>query len=282
MRLLLLLLTIAMFPGFTSAQQKPNKKQEEWLIKEGFRLYKSEMASWHGTDLFLQHYPDLVEKAGGYFSYESNNGTQCLFFSKGDAPQVLISFTFDDSFSLDRVKVQQQERDFTSLESDLFQIRKTALAEVNSDTLFRTYNNTSLNLIPVVEGKLKRVYVLTGPKVDGVVLLGNDYLLTFDAQNKLKDKQKMHQNIIPIEYSEDSAQEVSTMHTHLPSTGDYMTPTDICTLLLYGQRSNWKQHFTLSERYVSIWDIKERTLITLTKKAWEKIMSHSAEAKGKN
>jgi len=109
-----------------------------------------------------------------------------------------------------------------------------------------------------------------------VVILGNDYLLTFDSNNKVKSKQKLHQNIIPVDFKADSVQEASTMHTHLPSTGDYMTPTDICTLLLYGEMSQWKQHYTLSQDFISIWDVEKRDLVMLTRKAWEKIMQHQA------
>ncbi|WP_219855952.1 hypothetical protein [Pontibacter mangrovi] len=162
------------------------------------------------------------------------------------------------------------------MENDLYQIRKAALAEINADTLFKTYNNTSLNLVPLINGNEKKVYVLTGPQVDGVVVLGNDYLLSFDKNNKVRSKQRLHQSIIPLNCAEDGAEEVSTIHTHLPATGDYMTPTDICTMLLYGNMSNWKQHYTFSDNFVSIWDIQKRDLVMLTRKAWDKIMQHQA------
>ncbi|TPE45373.1 hypothetical protein FJM65_04885 [Pontibacter mangrovi] len=272
----ILLFLIFMATASVSAQNRVNKKTEAQVINEGYKLYRSELASWHGTDLFLQNYPHLREKAGGYFSYESNDSVKCIFFSKGDVPQSLVSFTFDKSFNVQKAKALEQTRPFTELENDLYQIRKAALAEINADTLFKTYNNTSLNLVPLINGNEKKVYVLTGPQVDGVVVLGNDYLLSFDKNNKVRSKQRLHQSIIPLNCAEDGAEEVSTIHTHLPATGDYMTPTDICTMLLYGNMSNWKQHYTFSDNFVSIWDIQKRDLVMLTRKAWDKIMQHQA------
>lgn len=94
------------------------------------------------------------------------------------------------------------EREFTKTENDLYEIRKIALTEINSDALFKTYKNTNLNLIPLINGKDKKVYVLTGPTNSGVVIFGNDYVLTFDNNNKLLIKRQLHKNIIPVYYGE--------------------------------------------------------------------------------
>jgi hypothetical protein len=63
-----------------------------------------------------------------------------------------------------------------------------ALAEINSDKMFKTYENSNLNLIPLINGAERKVYVLTGPTQNGVVLIGNDYLLTFDSEGKIVTK----------------------------------------------------------------------------------------------
>jgi len=47
---------------------------------------------------------------------------------------------------------------------------------------------------------VKKVYVLTGPQQNGVVIFGNDYLLTFDKNNKLTLKKQLHRNIISIKF----------------------------------------------------------------------------------
>ena len=69
------------------------------------------------------------------------------------------------------------------------------------------------------------MYVLTGPQQNDVVIIGNDYLLTFDNNNRLINKKQLHKNIISISYGK--TQEGNTIegaaHTHLPETGDFIT-----------------------------------------------------------
>ncbi len=223
------------------------------VIKEGKNLYKSEMASWYGTDLFLQKFSHRKEKIGGYFSYTEDDISRCIFFSRSETPKVIGAISFDSTFNINTAKSDSSERDFTPYETDIYTIRKIALAEINSDTLFKRYKNTSLNLIPLVDKGAKKVYILTGPQ-----------------NNKLNTKKQLHKNIIPIKYAEEKDEAV-TMHTHLPASGDYITATDICTLLLYDKFAKWKQHIVVSEGYVSMWDFKTDQLVVMTKKAWDGI-----------
>lgn len=245
-------------------------KETSAIVEEGKILYKSEMASWYGTDIFLEKYSDRRANIGGYLSYSDKDTSKCIFFSKGDNPKVIGTISFDSTYNVKTALVEGTERDFTTKEFDLFLIRKTALTEIRSDTLFKTFNNTSLNLIPLIIGDEKKVYVLTGPKNSGYVIMGNDYLLTFNKNNILIKKKNLHKNIIPIKYMKEEDGAV-TMHTHLPETGDFITATDICTLLLYEKFAKWKQHIVISKDYVCLWDCKTDRLVTLTKKAWERI-----------
>jgi hypothetical protein len=128
------------------------------------------------------------------------------------------------------------------------------------------------NLIPLNDENGKRVYILTGPQKQGIVVFGNDYLLTFDKENKLKQKKRLHKNIIPIEYGKQGDKLViTTMHSHLPETGDLITATDICTLKLYSKYAGWGQHYVISNQNVSMWDCKKESLFVMTRKAWDKI-----------
>ena len=192
--LTLLLLTLLTVTAFG---QKNLTEKTKPIVAEGKLLYKSEMASWYGTDLFLEAYKQR-ENIGGYFSYTENEIAKCVFFSKNENPKIIGTISFDKTYNTKTAKTDLTERDFTKTEADLYQIRKIALAEIQTDTLFKTYNNTNLNLIPLTTKKEKKVYVLTGPKNNGVVIFGNDYLLTFDNDNKLTLKKQLHKNIISL------------------------------------------------------------------------------------
>ena len=266
--IILTLLTISVF-----GQKNPTDEAQP-IVAEGKLLYKSEMASWYGTDLFLENYKNR-ENIGGYFSYTDNDIAKCIFYSKAENPKVIGTISFDSTYDVKTAKIDLMERDFTKTEDDLYQIRKIARDELitNSDGLFKFYQNTNPNIIPLINEQEKKVYILTGPQKSGVVIFGNDYLLTFDKDNKLVTKKQLHKNIIPIEYGEvEEGKEIEgSMHSHLPETGDFITATDICTLMLYEKFAKWKTHNVVSAKYLNIWNCETDELTVIPMNTVEKI-----------
>ncbi|WCM41570.1 hypothetical protein MG290_11510 [Flavobacterium sp. CBA20B-1] len=259
--------------------QKSAEEQINEIKKEGIKLYNSEMASWHGTDLFIAQYP-TKDRIGGYFSYAENNNNICTFYSNDHNPKVIGTVTFNnDQFDLDKAIIDLTERNFKSNENEIYLLRKSAQKVIENDTvLFKHYNNTKYNLIPLIEKDINKVYVLTGPAISGVVIFGNDYLLTFNKKNELISKKSLHQNIIPIEFDDHEQEVESTMHSHLPETGDFLTPTDVCTLMLYGKYTSWKNHIVVSKNYLNMWMIHDNTYEIMTMEAVEKIANEADES----
>lgn len=272
-----------MLLSISIAAQEDLSQRTQPIVAEGKRLYRSEMASWYGTDLFLEAYKNR-DNIGGYFSYTEDDIAKCIFFSRSDKPQVIGTITFDSTYNTQTANVDLSTRAFTSLENDLYTIRRLSLEVVNSDTLFKSYQNTSLNLIPLISAHEKNPYVLTGTGQHGVVILGNDYLITFSADNKIIDKKALHKNIMPIHYGDKESEDkemVGTMHTHLPETGDFITATDICTLMLYQKLTNWKQHNVVSKDYLNIWNGLTNELAVIPMSTIEKINKDQEKRKGK-
>ena len=264
----ILILLLSLFSTTTFAK-KNTVEIAKAITAEGKMLYKSEMASWFGTDIFLEVYENK-ENIGGYFSYSKNDSAKCIFFSKEENPKVIGTITFDSTYNLKIADVNLKERAFTSTEKDFFELRKLAKSAIVSDTLFKYYKNTSFNIIPIINENEKKVYVLTGPKTNGTIIFGNDYLLTFNRNNKIVQKKALHKNIIPFEY-ETVGESESTMHSNLPETGDFITATDICTLMLYEKMAGWKSHYVISKNYWSIWNCETNTLAIISSKVMEKI-----------
>lgn len=266
--IILTLITLSVF-----GQKNPTEEAQP-IVAEGKLLYKSEIASWYGTDLFLENYKNR-QNIGGYFSYTNNDITKCIFFSKAENPKVIGTILFDSTYNVKTAKIDLTERDFTQTENDLYKIRKIAYDELNTnaDGLFKFYKNTNPNIIPLINGQEKSVYILTGPQQSGVVIFGNDYLLTFDNNNKLLTKKQLHKNIIQIEYgkSVEGKDVVGTIHNHLPETGEFITSTDICTLMLYAKLANWKTHNVVSKEYLNIWNCETNSLAVIPMKIVEKI-----------
>lgn len=277
------LLALSFLTTFTALAQSNPTKEAQPIVEEGKLLYKSEMAAWYGTDLFLENYTER-DNIGGYFAYNEGDTSKCIFFSRAENPEVIGTISFDSTYNIQTAIANLVEREFTPKEFDLYTIRKLALEEINSDTLFKTYKNTRLNLIPLIHGNEKKVYVLTGPQQGGVVIFGNDYLLTFDKNNKLQLKKNLHKNIIPIYYGgeeEGKPKVEEAMHSHLPETGEFITATDICTLMLYAKFAGWKSHNVVSDKYLNVWNCETNQLTVISMDIVNKINKSEEKSKRK-
>lgn len=268
-KVLIFILALATVPAFG---KKNFEKQNKEILEEGIKLYKSEKASWHGTDIFMERYKDK-EKIGGYFSYVEDNTAKCVFFSRGEQPKVLGTVAFDSAYNVYTADVDLKERAFTALEASIYTLRQSAMEVLMNDKegFFRSYKNTNYNIIPLIHNNEKKVYIITGSTQNGVTFLGNDYLLTFDQNNTLKAKKRLHQSLIPFEYGKEDAEIKEAMHSHLPETGPLFTPTDICTLMLYAPFVGWKQHVVVTKDYITIWNAAPASIFTMTMDAWNKI-----------
>ena len=169
------------------------------VVAEGKMLYRSEAASWYGTDVFLEKMKNKRAGSGGYFSYSDGKAARCIFFSKDAVPQTVAVIDFDSTYNPATARLDSMPRAFTQHESDLYTIRKKAFEVINTDTLFKRFKNTNLNIVPIIDKTTRRVYVLTGPSVSGVVVFGNDYQIDFDKRNNVFAKKRLHKNLIPID-----------------------------------------------------------------------------------
>lgn len=249
-------------------QTKIEKLKNE-VLKEGFLLYESEKASWHGSDLFLAKFTER-EKVGGYVSYTDGSNPKCIFISKESRQKVIGTITFDKTFDLKTATVDLTERELNDNEKEYFSLRTKAFERISSDTIFTRYKNTNYNVVPIISGKEKKVYVLTASTENGKVIIGNDYLIEFDKKGEVKKTSRLHKGMLSFDYGDDK-QSVGPMHSHLPEYSQIITPTDICTTLLYQDYTKWESHYVLSKDYVSIWVCKSRELVIMTREAWEKM-----------
>jgi hypothetical protein len=266
----LLLLILCILPFIANSQ---NKKAGQ-ILEEGKLLYRLEKAAWLSTDHLKEYFSGRWDKLDGYVSYEEKGEVITLFYEEGLKDRVLVRyhFSFQPAPLLERVDTLNQL--LTFYEEELIRLRERAVEEVyeKSEGFFAFYENTSFNFIPLIQNGKKEVYILTGPQVSDIVILGNDYLLTFNKKNKLKSRKKLHNSIITLPYTGEEEDEriEQTLHSHVIS--DYIDVTDICTLLLYKDYVDWKQHTVISKKYVSFFNLEEGTLAVLKRKAWDRIM----------
>ncbi|HEX6913656.1 MAG TPA: hypothetical protein VF145_00360 [Chitinophagaceae bacterium] len=261
--------------SLTAPAQKTNPIDS--ILGEGLALYRLETASWLATETFLTKYRDQRGNIGGYFSYEMNNRVQCVFFSKAEEPVVIAAISFDTSLNPGTIVAYSYKRAFTNHERRLYTIRRNALEQINSDTFFARYEHTSFNLVPVADSSCGKVYILTEPEVDGVVIFGNDYLLQYSKRDSLLARRALHSGIIPVNFGKETDPElIQTFHFHSREAGTFISPTDICTLMLFRRFARWKLHTVMSKTHVSEWDLESGKLTIHTRGEWSKLNSNKA------
>lgn len=277
------LITLIIICQLSHAQERKLDAIADSITREGTRLYQLESASWYGTDVFEAKCKSKMPRVGGYLSYNSGYDLKNIFFSKDVEPVVLGTMSFPyENVSAASCKIDTTERKLNATELDLYQMRKAAMSMIiaNKDTLFRFYKNMGTNPVPLITNGQRKVYVLTGPQESGLMVFGNDYLINFDDHNQISKARALHKNLIPIRFGKPDStgvKDVAGVHTHLPTSGDYITATDICTLMLYEKFTTWKSYYVISDNNVSIWDCKTDHLTIITREAWDKIRKDQQE-----
>ncbi|WP_428328289.1 hypothetical protein [Mucilaginibacter sp.] len=274
-RTLITLSFLLIIQTFLFAQEKDLVKIADSIKNEGTMLFKSEWASWYGTDIFLDKCKDKKSLIAGYISYDTGKGLKNIFFSKDADPVVLATTSFGYDFNPQNFTLDTLNRKLTTYENELYTIRKAALERLGTDTTFKRYINTGTNPVPIISKGIKRVYILTSPQATGIVMFGNDYLIDFNKDNTISSVKKQHKGLITVNAKTVSADNPTppeaAIHSHLPGYSDFMTATDVCTAMLYQKLTTWKQVIVVSKNYVSLWDYSKNDLLILTMEAWKRI-----------
>lgn len=273
MKKLFTLITLFILAQNATAQGNVLRKIADSINAEGEMLYRSEWASGHSTQIFASSFGGKKLLSGGYFSYETKKEMTTIFFSKNEEPVVLATVKFDHGLDSCKYSIDTTTRKFTENEREFYTIRSKAAQAVLIDTLFKFYQYTSLNLVPIIKNGAKKVYVITAQTAPDEVLLGNDYLISFNKDNDIIKKTKLHNNLIPLGTGGKDPIEASS-HLHLGETSPFITATDICAFKLWKSKTTWVISFVVSAGYVSAWHFRDEFLGILTQDEWQKIMKN--------
>lgn len=273
-----LLLLLLLVPLFSLAQ----KENIEEILAEGKLLYRLEKGSWYSTDDMLANYPEKRDSIGGYLSYETDDHkVNSIFYSRFNPNDIILRYHFDSLVTPKPIRVEDHTQRATTIETRLIKLRSSASEVVYNDkeSFFSHYENTSFNIIPLIDGKRGKVYILTAPQKGNYVIIGNDYLLTFNKKDEYATKIKLHNSILAFDFASDDSENnvTSAIHSHVVT--ELITATDICTLLLYKDYLKWETHYVIGEKYVSIFDLNKEIVAKMTTKAWKKISESTNDQK---
>jgi hypothetical protein len=242
-------------------------------MAEGLQLYQLERSSWVATDLMLATSIDRSQ-IGGYLSYLQGDSVCTFFWPKGATGSagepLLASYTFLRQDVRVGTSNYRPAGVFTAHEAQLFATRQAAENELSANkSAYLVQPNTSFNLVLLEDKQETRVYLLTGPRESGIVPIGNDYLLIFSPDGKLRRTERLHNSYLPMGKQADKGEIKALLHSHL-AAHSYITASDICTTLLYRDQVSAHQHYVISDEYVSILDIDKQLLVIMTRKAFDR------------
>jgi hypothetical protein len=258
-----------------SAQTAALQRQQQLILAEGLALYESERTSWIATDLLMARQPDK-NSLGGYVTYADGDSMRTVFFAQSPEKSTLTAqyvFSFPRTAILPTTGRLQRARPASVREQQLYALRRQVYEELTQPQVGGPYGfppQTQPNIVLLDQGSAPQAYVLTGPQEAGVLPIGNDWLMTFTAAGKLQEVERLHNSYLGMRLPEGNKVVEGGMHTHLPAH-PYITPTDICSLLLYQEAFPVKNHYVIGPKYVSIFDVTQKVLLLMEKKAFDKI-----------
>lgn len=241
----------------------------EEIINKGVLLYKLEKASWISTEIFLKKSNESERRIGGFLSFPEGNGYKTIFYSPDDPFLIMASVKYDSIILPPLGQFSSVKRRATPLEMDLIKLRQdvSTAINLNADKFYTTVTGTNLNIVPIISGERREVYVVTAINSGEYIVFGNDYYHSYGNNLKLISRRKLHPQPMPVSSNlkvEKGDREI-TMHKHIEGYPELITETDICTLLLYGGYSNWKQHVVIGEDFISVWDLQAEKLAVIPK-----------------
>lgn len=270
---ILLLITAFLVTSSSFSQQRKIKRLRTETMAIAMELYKSELASWHSTDVLADELK-TTSNLGGYLSYTENDETIAIYYDQSADKNILYELRYPQILELkDVYTLDTIPRKPTDLEKRLLITRHKAreLVQDNEDQFFSFYENVGWNFVPLMIGKKVTVYSIAGPQESGKVLIGNDYKFEFNKKDEFVSKSKIHNTLLTFSYVGEDKVIEQVLHSHIIDEYPVMSATDICTLMLYEPYVEWKQHVVISDSYVSIFMMKQKQLVIMTRKVWDKI-----------
>ena len=251
-----------------------SEKERQAILKEGIMLYHLELASWNASDL-LDGIGGIntLDSIGGYVSYRMGSNYNTVYYGEKQSDRIYAHFIFDSLCSVMSATLDMTPRAAGKTETALITLREDSLQRIekNDGNFFTKHPGIYFNLVPVIAGSEMKVFVFSAGGADDEIILGNDYVLAYQKDYKLLSRKKLHGELIslPMDSDAEYKQESITSHEHKGSSSPSITSTDICTLLLYEEYTSWNKHLVFSPQLVSIFDMENRKLEVITRKAFE-------------
>lgn len=282
--LILLLLIVSAISAFGQKSSKAEKLPSpevlqainDSILLEAQRLYIFEKLNWWATDAYYLRANDPNSTRDWSKARSVTvvaNDKICVLFHRNDS--CLLEYRYD--MLLDETDIREEVRPLNQHEREI-RDRHAALLDscMNASLNIYRYDETkyayNVDIIRVDEA-ITRVYFIMGALQNRCIGFGNDFSIDFDEENRIVATRSYHHSFIPQEWNAET-REVTPMHSHTKDN-PFMTPTDICTFMLYGYDSdeNIDALWVYSSKYQTyfIFNAKNFEITSLTSEALQKI-----------
>jgi hypothetical protein len=245
---------------FSATSQNLEQIAEE-ILQEGLELYRSELASWISTDSIPR--PER-HKIFGYFTYRDDDRDRLIsLYVDSTFQKAEFKFIFKEVGDLEiELEFQQYEVPLTEKEKRILTVRLKA--QGLTSMWYQTFGYSQIVNPNIIVHKIEplELYVIAGAKQSGLLPLGGDLRLTFKSDGELDQMDAIHHNLLP--FSTETPEEAEYMaHEHRGEklAKEYMTSTDICTLLLYRNYLNEEKHLSVHKKHISEFYFNEPRLV---------------------
>lgn len=236
---LCLILLVVHMPFVANAQDndKPDLPDEaelsaitDSILDEGVRLYFFEWLAWHSADSAMTYCPVMDKVNGSGIVADSLGFTHIYTVDDNVVFSYIIDVT-NESISWDNTV-----RPMTDAERNARDERKRCIRlaiESYGDSL-KASGNMNVDVI-WVRPDLIRVYFLQSTTENNVIPIGNDYSVDISPDMKPLAFRRYHHSYLEQPAYVDGEKVVDGLvHSHTPDN-PYITPTDICNMMLYGR-----------------------------------------------
>jgi hypothetical protein len=253
-KFLILLVFIFNILPVTAQEQDELKTKAEELVKKAKIIYTLEKTAWIAGDLIEENKGFDKTNLESYISYNTDNATICVFYSKTDS--IFAEYTFSN-FDTKPTEVFIRRKP-NETEKELIKIKRAVRNKLANNEIKKAKKNegTNFNLVPVIFNNVAICYLINAISNETKAILGCDYIITLDANLNLIDITGNHKSVQEIPFKIEAK---AFSHTHVLSHG--FSETEIATLMLYKPYLKTKEFVVISKFYTSIWNNETNTLI---------------------
>ena len=206
------------------------------------------------------------DKVDGNFAYADGDNWKIVFYTNGEQPKILGTVNMTSDFDTKEAKTDLLPRDWTALEKQLYKLKESSLKELQDATSFKVVENTHFELIPFIQKGQANVYVISVSDKPGIVVFGNDFVLSYDESLQILKKQALHKMMSSVAYKVGASKnEEGNSHVIVSDKNEMPTSTDIVVLLMNEEATKWTNHAFISENFIYFWNYLTKEMISIPK-----------------